>query len=245
MAGAVHKPHLKRGASQKSHMKRIFTIMTILAIGAALGGVMTQGFPRMRAVFSWTAPSQPGAVAALQAEPAVTEKNPTLPQGVNETGKTPEGSIDMLEAQIAAQEIEIAPVERGVLARVLTVPGVIILDSDLVARVPARVVGTVTQMRKRLGDAVDLGEVVAVLDSREVADAKSEYLTASVAFDLDKTMFDRSQVLWTKRISAEQQYLQARAKFLEAELRLDLARQKLSALNLDPAEVVKAARQER
>ena len=244
MAGAVHKPHLKRGASQKSHMKRIFTIMTILAIGAALGGVMTQGFPRMRAVFAWTAPSQPGAVAALQAEPAVTEKNPTLPQGVNETGKTPEGSIDMLEDQIAAQEIEIAPVERGVLARVLTVPGVIILDSDLVARVPARVVGTVTQMRKRLGDAVDLGEVVAVLDSREVADAKSEYLTASVAFDLDKTMFDRSQVLWTKRISAEQQYLQARAKFLEAELRLDLARQKLSALNLDPAEVVKAARQE-
>jgi cobalt-zinc-cadmium efflux system membrane fusion protein len=57
-------------------------------------------------------------------------------------------------------------------------------------------------------------------------------------------MFDRSQVLWTKRISAEQQYLQARAKFLEAELKLDLARQKLSALNLDPAQVVKAAKQE-
>jgi cobalt-zinc-cadmium efflux system membrane fusion protein len=118
------------------------------------------------------------------------------------------------------------------------------LDSDLVARVPARVVGTVTQMRKRLGDPVNQGEVVAVLDSREVADAKSEYLTASVAFDLDKTMFDRSQVLWTKRISAEQQYLQARAKYLETELRLDLARQKLSALNLDPAEVVKASKQE-
>src|ERR1019366_3791943 len=89
----------------------------------------------------------------------------------------------------------------------------ITLDMDMVARVPGRVVGTVTQMRKRLGDAVTQGEVVAVLDSREVADAKSEYLTASVAFDLKKTLFERAQTLWAKRISAEQQYLQARETF--------------------------------
>ena len=158
--------------------------------------------------------------------------------------KAPEGSINMPPERIVAQEIEVAPVEKGVLARRLTVPGTITLDMDMVARVPGRVVGTVTQMRKRLGDAVTQGEVVAVLDSREVADAKSEYLTASVAFDLKKTLFERAQTLWAKRISAEQQYLQARETFLEAELRLELARQKLSALNLDPAEVAKAAKQE-
>src|SRR5207245_11707457 len=100
----------------------------------------------------------------------------------------------------------------------------ITLNMDMGARVPARVVGTVTQMRKRLGDPVTQGEVVGVLDSREVADAKSEYLTASVAFDLKKTLFERAQTLWAKRISAEQQYLQARETFLEAELRLELDR---------------------
>jgi len=150
----------------------------------------------------------------------------------------------MTPEQIEAQGIEIAPIEKGVLARRLAVPGTVTLDKDLVARVPGRVVGTVTQMRKRLGDSVAQGEVVAVLDSREVADAKSEYLTASVDLDLRKTMFERAQTLWAKKISAEQQYLQARATFLEAELRLDLARQKLSALRLDPVEVEKAAKQE-
>jgi cobalt-zinc-cadmium efflux system membrane fusion protein len=104
--------------------------------------------------------------------------------------------------------------------------------------------GTVTQMRKRLGDPVTPGEVVAVLDSREVADAKSEYLTASVAFDLKKTLFERQQMLWARKINTEIQYLQARETFLEAELRLRVARQKLVALNLDPAEVVKASKQE-
>ena len=220
-------------------MQRIFIIVTILAMGAVLAGVATQGLPSARVVFV----SQE-TLAGTQAEPAAPEKKSTSPQSAIESGKPAEGSIEIPGDQIAAQEIEVATVERGVLERVLSVPGTLVLDADLVARVPARVVGTVTQMRKRLGDAVTQGEVVAVLDSREVADAKSEYLTASVAFDLDKTMFERSQVLWTKRITAEQQYLQARAKFLETELRLDLARQKLSALNLDPAEVVKASKQE-
>ena len=162
----------------------------------------------------------------------------------DETEKAPEGSINMPPEQIAAQEIEVALVEKGVLARMLTVPGTITLDPGRVARVPGRVEGTVTQMRKRLGDLVTPGEVVAVLDSREVADAKSEYLTAQVALDLQRTLYERQQILWAQKSTAELQYLQARATFLEADLRLGLARQKLVALNLDPAQVVKAAKQE-
>jgi membrane fusion protein, heavy metal efflux system len=156
----------------------------------------------------------------------------------------PSGTVYMPPERIEAQGIELAPAGKGVLTRILTVPGTITLDPGRVARVPGRVVGTVTEMRKRLGDAVTQGEVVAVLDSREVADAKSEYLTASVAFELQKTLLERVQTLWAKRFAPEQKYLQARETFLEAELRLGLARQKLSALNLDPAEVVKAAKQE-
>ena len=150
----------------------------------------------------------------------------------------------MQPERIVAQEIEIASVAKGTLARMLTVPGTITLDPGRVARVPGRVEGTVTQMRKRLGDLVTPGEVVAVLDSREVADAKSEYLTAQVTVDLQRTSYERQQILWAKKSTAELQYLQARATFQEADLKLGLARQKLVALNLDPAQVVKAAKQE-
>jgi membrane fusion protein, heavy metal efflux system len=57
----------------------------------------------------------------------------------------------MLAEQIEAQEIEVAAVGKGVLARVLTVPGTITLDPSRVARVPGRVEGTVTQMRQAVG----------------------------------------------------------------------------------------------
>ncbi|GJD63419.1 MULTISPECIES: efflux RND transporter periplasmic adaptor subunit [Methylobacterium] len=159
-------------------------------------------------------------------------------------GHAEEGVIKMRPEQVAGQDIKVAPVEGGTLARHLLVPGTITPDMDRIARVPAKVVGTVAEMRKRLGDAVRKGEVVAVLDSREVADAKSEYLTAVVRADLEKTNFDRQQALWDKRVSAESAYLNAKAVYTEATLRQDLARQKLSALGLNAAEVARLAKQD-
>jgi cobalt-zinc-cadmium efflux system membrane fusion protein len=99
-------------------------------------------------------------------------------------------------------------------------------------------------MKKRLGDYVAQGEVVAILDSREVADAKTEYLTATVTHDLQKILYERAKALWERRVAPEQQYLQARTTYLAEVLKLDLARQKLTALNLDPDEVDKSAKRD-
>ena len=225
-------------------MRRILTIVATLATGVALGGMLLQVSPGARTLLAWTALPRLEKRNATRTEPALTMDASTSSESKGEAEKAPEGLINMPPERIEAQEIKVAPIEKGVLARRLTVPGVITLDRDRVARVPGRVEGTVTQMRKRLGDPVTPGEVVAVLDSREVADAKSEYLTAQVALELQKTLFERQQMLWARKINTEIQYLQARETFLETELRLDLARQKLVALNLDPAEVVKASKQE-
>lgn len=241
--GALHWAQAWHALDEKSQMKRIFLIVAALAIGVAFGGVIEQLSPAARSAFAWIA-RQRAETTSTRAKPAVAQGTLTPAETNAQAGIAPEGMIDMPPDRIEAQQIEVAPVGKGILARVLAVPGTIILDPGRVARVPGRVEGTVVEMRKRLGDPVAQGEMVAVLDSREVADAKSEYLTASVAYDLKKTLFERAQTLWSKRISAEQQYLQARETFLEAELRFDLARQKLSALNLDPAAVVKAEKEE-
>ncbi|MDQ6702949.1 MAG: efflux RND transporter periplasmic adaptor subunit, partial [Pseudomonadota bacterium] len=161
-------------------MKRIFALVATLATGVALGGLVSQISPTARTVLASIGAPEIANKASTTAGPSPAKGAPGLPESQGAADKAPEGLINMPPERIAAQEIEVAPVEKGVLARRLTVPGTITLNMDMVARVPARVVGTVTQMRKRLGDLVTQGEVVAVLDSREVADAKSEYLTASV-----------------------------------------------------------------
>lgn len=152
-------------------------------------------------------------------------------------GDQGEGKVAMTAARIAAAEIETQKAGSGNLARRLALPAVIIPDRARVGRVPARVVGTVSELKKRLGDSVNKGEVVAVLDSREVADAKSEYIAARVNFDLQGTLYEREKTLWEKQVTAEQRLLRARATQQEAQVRRDLARQKLSALGVSDKEI--------
>src|SRR5256885_9260231 len=121
----------------------------------------------------------------------------------SQPGGSREGHIKLSAEQIAALRIEVAAVGPGNLLRTVRVPGNVMMDPDRIGHVPAKVIGTVVELRKRLGDVVQKGEVVAYLESREVADAKSEFLTAGANLELQTTLFERERsLLWQKR-SAE------------------------------------------
>jgi cobalt-zinc-cadmium efflux system membrane fusion protein len=74
---------------------------------------------------------------------------------------------------------------------------------------------------------------VAVISSRELADAKSAYLASSQHLEFARVALAREESLWKKKISAEQDYLGAKRTFQESELQKELAAQKLSSLGLD------------
>lgn len=148
-----------------------------------------------------------------------------------------EGEIVMSDAQVEAGQFAVAAVAKGELYRRLTAPAVVTPDPDKIARVAAKVVGTVAEMRKKLGDTVRKGEIIAIIDSREVAEAKSAFLAANVTYDLQNDLFQREKRLYDQKISAEQQFLKVRATTTEARLQLELARQKLAALDLTTDEV--------
>ena len=147
-----------------------------------------------------------------------------------------EGKIAMTTEQVGAAGIEVAAVAGGVLVSRIAAPGVLVANQDHLARVTARVGGTISEVRKRLGDPVEKGDVLAVIESREIADAKGEFLAASRTVALAENLLGREARLWKQRISAEQDFLQARSAAEEARIRLDLARQKLATLGLSDAE---------
>jgi cobalt-zinc-cadmium efflux system membrane fusion protein len=117
-------------------------------------------------------------------------------------------------------------------------------NADRLAHVPARVAGIVTALNKRLGDMAAAGEVLAVVESAEIAAAKGDYLATSRTTELARVTFEREQRLWQRKVSAEQDFLKARTEWQEAQIRLDLARQKLAALGLGQAEVEALRRRE-
>ena len=146
-------------------------------------------------------------------------------------------AIKLTPAQIEAGDFSVADVRGGELSKHIRVPGAIIPSGDRIARVAVRLVGTVAELRKRLGDRVEAGDVVAVIESREVADAKSEYLAARLVFGLQQTLFDRSTRLFEGKVLSENDYLRARTTFEDARVKIETARQKLFTLDLTAGQI--------
>jgi membrane fusion protein, heavy metal efflux system len=151
--------------------------------------------------------------------------------------------VALNEQQIADAGITLAEAKGGTLRRHFLAPGSLIPDADHVARVSVRVLATVAELPKKLGDSVEKGEIVAVIESRDVAEAKSEYLAARVTNELRQTLFNRQKVLVETRAVSENEFLRTQLTALEARIKLDSTRQKLFALGLSEEEIAELPNQ--
>jgi cobalt-zinc-cadmium efflux system membrane fusion protein len=176
-------------------------------------------------------------------KPATAASSPQSKGAVGEAAKTSaataanDGRLTLDAEQIANAGIQTAVVTGGALVHRLPAPGIIVPSGKRIGRVSVKIIGMIAELRKTLGDTVAQGEVVAILESREMGDAKSEYLAARSFNDLQQTLFDRAKVLWDRRIATEQVFLRAQQAAEESRIKLELARQKLFVLGLSEKEI--------
>ena len=123
--------------------------------------------------------------------------------------------------------------------RIVELPGEVVLDPDREAHVVPPVRGFVRQVFKRWGDRVEAGEVVAVIDSPELADLKSSYLQAKARWRLAQELFKREKALWEKKITAEESYLKAKQAVELAHIQVKSLEQKLKTLGFSPQSIQK------
>jgi len=147
------------------------------------------------------------------------------------------GFVKFTAAQIEAAGLDIAPAASGTLIKEIAVPGRIVINADQQAKIVPRLPGTVAKINKRMGEAVAENEMLAVLESREMADAKAEYLAAWRAEELARSIFVREERLWKQKVTAEQDFLNARNAQQSAKIKLDLAHQRLHTMGLGEEEI--------
>ncbi|MDD2108383.1 MULTISPECIES: efflux RND transporter periplasmic adaptor subunit [Pseudomonas] len=141
-----------------------------------------------------------------------------------------EGKLHLSIAQIEAAGVQLANAGPRELGTAISFPGEIRFDEDRTAHVVPRVPGVVESVQAELGQAVKRGQVLAVIASQQISDLRSEQQAAQRRLELARLTFQREQQLWQERISAEQDYLQARQALQEAEIALANARQKVAAV---------------
>ncbi len=105
-------------------------------------------------------------------------------------------------------------------------------DQTRYAEVAARVPGVVWRVDKQLGEVVEKGDVLALVDAAEVGRVKAELLTASAQRELRTQTVRRISELLPQKISTPADLQEAQAALREAEIRLFNSRQALINLGL-------------
>ena len=149
-----------------------------------------------------------------------------------------EGRVELTDEAVRTSAIAIESAGPVKMRSELELPGEIMLNGDKLAHVVPRMSGVIREIRKNQGDNVKKGEIIAILDSRELAEAKRQYLETMHELEFAKKTFEREEGLWKKSIASEASYLERERDFREARLKHQSARQQLEALG-----VVKASLQ--
>lgn len=150
-----------------------------------------------------------------------------------EDHKEEEGLVPMTEAQIKSAGITLAKAGPATLGTIDQLPGEVKFNEDRTAHVVPRIAGVAESVQADLGQRVKKGQVLAIIASPELAEMRSAHLAAQKRLALAQLTAEREKKLWQDKISAEQDYLQARQASQEAEIQAQNAKSKLTAIGAD------------
>lgn len=196
---------------------------TLIAIALLVGSAFSWQF--------WSTPSS-------KKEPSSSEISDENPRGhMDEHGHREENFIPLTRDQMRDLGIQTKTATPGQLSVTISTRGKIILHPDRLVHILPKISGVAREAKKNIGDRVKEGEVLAILESREMADIKANYLAAKEKENLALSLLEREQRLHEKKVSAEQDYLNAKSAYAEAKINLQLSKQKLHAFGIEDDEI--------
>jgi cobalt-zinc-cadmium efflux system membrane fusion protein len=141
-----------------------------------------------------------------------------------------ERQVKLTDEQTKAAGVTVQAAGQAKLQASAQFQGEIRFNEDRTAHVVPRLAGVAEAVSANLGQSVQKGQVLAVIASTSLSEQRSELLTAQKRRELAKSTYEREKRLWQEKISAEQDYLQAQSALQEADIAVQNANQKLSAV---------------
>jgi cobalt-zinc-cadmium efflux system membrane fusion protein len=149
----------------------------------------------------------------------------------------PDSKIYERRVQFASDEafekagVDVRPARREAVVESVPANGEIVYDETRVARLSARLPGTLWRVEKAAGQRVARGEILALVDAAEVGKAKADLLQALAEADLKGKTLERLRPLAGQAVAGSQ-FLDAEAALREAQIHLATAQHALVNLGL-------------
>ncbi|MEO1129745.1 MAG: efflux RND transporter periplasmic adaptor subunit [Planctomycetota bacterium] len=130
---------------------------------------------------------------------------------------------------------------RGAAAASIELLGEVRYNGNKLAKLTPLAPGVITDIRVDVGDSVAAGQVLAVINSVGVAQAKSAYLSRIAELAARTTTFEREKKLVDENIAARRDFQDAEAALKLAELEVRRTHQQLLNLGFTESEVAEIA----
>jgi cobalt-zinc-cadmium efflux system membrane fusion protein len=219
-------------------MRRLTLIVCLLAVATALAFALWQ--PSVREWLGTLASRGTNEVRTQSADAEEADKPTQNGQlvaahkegdGTDEAkGERDKQGVELSPDQLRDFGIEVAVAGPGPISMHIERPAEVKFNGDRVVHVVPRVGGVVSQVLVSQGQDVSKDTLMAVLNSRELAELKASYHADFERRNLARETFERESRLWEKKISSEKDYLDAKTALAQAEIALHLSGQKLIAL---------------
>jgi len=133
--------------------------------------------------------------------------------------------------------IETGSVEDVDRTKMLTFTGQVQLDSTRAVDVVSTGAGRVEQVRKLLGEKVEEGDILAVIHSADLGQAKADFLEAQAKLDLAQATFTREKELYEKKVTSQADYQNALNELKAAEASYSAADKRLRLFGLGTEQI--------
>jgi cobalt-zinc-cadmium efflux system membrane fusion protein len=205
-------------------------IAIIILVGALLGTLILKGNASESAGSGHDEPNQ---TSKSKESEAATFGHADEGEETHEDKEQHEREAAFTDAQIDAAEITMATAGPARIRDAIQLPGEIVFNANRTAQLVPRLSGVVQAVKGKLGQEVRQGDVLAVIASPELSERRSTLTAARRRMALARTTYDRERLLWKEKISAKQDYLQARQQLEEAQIAVADALEQLQALGAD------------
>ena len=148
----------------------------------------------------------------------------------SEEGHAEEGEIQLTSQQMVEQGLKVAVASTGLVEKLTTLPGKLVVNTDQQAHISPNFSGYVEQVNVALGQSVQKGQTLAVLIVPELIDQQANLRMAQVNLDLARKDYQREQQLWSQGISAKQDYQRAENAYRQAQITVQSSQARLNAL---------------
>ena len=148
----------------------------------------------------------------------------------SEEGHAEEGEIQLTSQQIVEQGLKVAVASTGLVEKLTTLPGKLVVNTDQQAQISPNFSGYVEQVNVALGQSVQKGQTLAVLILPELIDQQANLRMAQANLDLARKDYQREQQLWSQGISAKQDYQRAENAYRQAQITVQSSQARLNAL---------------